>query len=268
MKRTSRSFRTVRFLMGSAIGLGLVASSAQADLATFTGSSGSLSASVTFQTSGSNLIVTLTNTSSADAMVPTDILSGVFFNLTGSPSLTSVSAVLNAGSTVINVAAANPAVLVPGGVDPGGVVGGEWAYASGISGPGGRSNGISSTGLGLFGNPNFPGNNLQDPLALDGIEYGITSAGDNPATGNGGIIDQVLIKNSVVFTLSGLPGGFSALSGVSSVLFQYGTSLTETSIPGIPPEGNPVPSPGASLLAMIGLGILGCKKGRVGPAVS
>src|SRR5262245_58688626 len=53
---------------------------ASADEVTFSGSSGTLSAEVTFQTSGGNLIVTLTNTSTTDAMVPTDILTGVFFS--------------------------------------------------------------------------------------------------------------------------------------------------------------------------------------------
>src|ERR1041384_4772806 len=75
----------------------------------FTGSNAALSASVTFeQINTSGLRITLANTSSGDVLVPSDVLTAVFFSLAGHPKLTPVSAVISAGSTVLF-----------GGTDPG-----------------------------------------------------------------------------------------------------------------------------------------------------
>lgn len=205
-------------------------------------SQGSLAASVAFEVvSFSNLRITLTNTSSADVAVPSEVLTAVFFDLAGNPVLTPVSAELAPGSTVLF-----------GSAGPGGVVGGEWAYATGLSGaPWGALQGISSVGLGLFGPHDlFPGDNLAGPASPDGLQYGITSAGDNPALGNWPVTGKdPLIKNSVVFTLSGLPENFQ-LSGISNVSFQYSTDLED---PGITTH---TPEPGSVALALIGFTLL------------
>src|SRR5690349_20661179 len=100
----------------------LTAGTANASPISFSGTSGSHSATVTFDISGSNLIVTLTNTAAADTLVPTDLLNAVFFTLAGDPALTRTSVVLGAGSVVEH-----------GVTDPGGVVGGEYAYVNGIN---------------------------------------------------------------------------------------------------------------------------------------
>lgn len=216
-------------------------SEADAAAVTFTGSAGSRAASATFDTSGTNLLVTLTNTSSADVLVPTDVLTGVFFNLSGDPSLGRTSAVLASGSTVFYDT--QPA---------GGVVGGEWAYNADVSSGSlpGVNQGISASGLGIFGPSNrFPGANLADNENVGGLDYGILSAGDNPATGNGGVTRSGgLIRNSVVFTLSGLPTGFNPLTSISNVFFQYGTNLSEPRIAGTAtstpnPNSQSVPEP-------------------------
>ena len=126
---------------------------AGADPFTVSASSGSLAASALFATAGSNLVITLTNTSLADVLVPADVLTALFFDLPGAGVLSSVSAVLNAGSSVVYDTDGQPA---------GGVVGGEWAYGSGLAGaPGGATRGISSAGFGLFGGSTFPGADLQ-----------------------------------------------------------------------------------------------------------
>jgi hypothetical protein len=216
-----------------------------------------LAASVSFAVSGNSLVVTLTNTSTADVLQQPDILTAVFFNISG-PTLTlnsmAGSAVLNTGSTVLF-----------GSSDPGGVVGGEWGYLAGIggalsSGTGGTvtdNYGISSSGFGVFGNATFPGSDLNPPPALDGVNYGITSAGDNPATGQSAVTgSNPLIQNSVVFTLPGLPNGFDPSASVTGAFFQYGTSLTPTD-PGIP---GTTPAPGAAVL--LGLGGLAAAKRR------
>jgi hypothetical protein len=61
-----------------------------------------------------NLVVTLTNKSLTDVLVPSDVLTAVFFTLAGDLTLTPLSAVLGLGSTVLF-----------GVTDPGGIVGGK-----------------------------------------------------------------------------------------------------------------------------------------------
>jgi hypothetical protein len=215
---------------------------------TFTGVSGNLSAQASFLVSGSQLSVILTNTSLSDVLVPTDVLTAVFFNVSGTPlNLTQSSAVLTSGSSVEF-----------GTTDSDGVVGGEWGYrgnigASEFTSNGAtfaRSYGISSTGLGLYGPGNrFAGNNLQGPTSLDGLQYGITSAGDNLATGNKPVTgDYALIKNSVTFTFTGLPSGFKE-SSIKDVEFLYGTALNE-------PHFGPPAVPGPATIIPFGTGLL------------
>jgi hypothetical protein len=207
-----------RLALFTVLALSLTAK-AQAVPITFSAASGNLAASVVFTTDGSNLVVTLTNTSAFDVLAPADLLTGVFFDFASPVTLTRASAVLGPGSSVLN-----------GGSDAGGVVGGEWAYTSGIGGstPGGQNYGISSAGLGVFSpGDNFPGSNLAGPVSVNGMQYGIVSAGDNHATGNSPILSTPLIDNSVVFTLGGLPQGFDPSLAIRNVAFQYGTNFSE-----------------------------------------
>lgn len=208
----------------------MAAGPADASIVTTTdsGSSGSLSASVVFayDNVANTLTITLTNTSAADVTDPSQVLTAVFFTIDPSATiLTPVSAKVASGSTVLF-----PPLGVAGAAGPN--MGGEWAYASGLQStktkaPHNAALGVSSSGLNLFGAGNFNGPNLQGPDSVDGVQYGITSAGDNPATGNQKVTGtQALIKNSVVFVLS-VSG---ELNDVNSVTFQYGTDLTETEI--------------------------------------
>jgi hypothetical protein len=130
------------------------------------------------------------------------------------------------------------------------IVGGEWSYLNGINPSPPANAGVSSVGLGVFGPGNrFPGNNLAGPDSPDGLQYGITSAGDNVTTGNGGLSTH-LIKNAVKFTLGGWSGEPDAL--ITAASFQYGTDLSE---PQFDAQVLPVPEP--STLALVAMGILG-----------
>lgn len=215
------------------------------------GSWGPLSAQVTFSqaATGAPVIVQLVNTGLADARAPTDVLTGVFFSLTGSPVLTPASAVLGAGSSV---------VYHPHWQPVGGIVGGEWAYRSGLSGaPRGVTSGISSARFGRFGRRDlFPGPDLTSRVSPAGIDFGLLPAGDNVATGRkrlkraGG-----QVKNSAVFTLDA-PTGY-ALTGVSRVSFQYGPSLRGPNISAVlEPSVAPVSEPAALGLLCGGVALL------------
>jgi hypothetical protein len=214
----------------------------RASAITFIDTNGTLSASVTFEQLGTNLKVTLVNTSTSDVLQPSDVLTAAFFTLAGDPTLTRVSAIIPSDSTVLF-----------GGTDPGDVVGGEWAYKNHLShAPYGADEGISSAGLGLFGPyDRFPGSNLQGPASPDGLQYGITSAGDNPATGNMSVTGgNALIKDAVVFTLSGLPANYVLTeSSISRVCFQYDTQLCNN----LAVPGQVIPEPGTMKLAAAGL---------------
>ena len=202
------------------------------------------SASATFQVvSGNNLQVTLTNTSLENAMRPTGILEGLFWDITGSPALTASSAVLPLGTTILFPPA-----------DP---IGEQWAYKQGLGAagqPGGGQYGLGGAGFGVFG----PGNCFipQPPgpgAPPDGLNYGITTAGATEAFWPLPMLGP-FIKKSIVFTLGGLPGGFDPSTSISNVWFQYGTAFDEPSYEG---DTDPHPPATPEPLTVVGL-LMGC----------
>ena len=207
-----------------------------------------VTASATFDIVGNNLTITLTNTSPSNSGqdVPGSTLSGLFWDFTGNPTLTPLSATIPAASSIIQ-----SGLCVPGPCAGVTNVAGEWGYQA-TSFPGGADRGIASSGYlttGLAGNiGNFnggaAGTDLDGPASLNGINFGIVSAaaGFNP---NGGLA-RPLIQDTVVFILSGVSG--LSNSDISDVSFQYGTSITELNVPGTPRR---VPEPGT--LALLGL---------------
>lgn len=216
-------------------------------------------ASATFTISGNTLTVVLQNTSPDNAGTDRSgsTLSGVFFNLTGNPALTPVSATVVAGSIV-------GAACVPGPCNGTTTnVGGEWGYQA-TSFPGSADRGIASSGYlttGLAGdignfNNGAAGTNLDDPDSLDGINFGIIS--DDPTFNpNGGLANDPLVRDFVTFVLTGVNGLTEA--DISNVSFQYGTALTEANIPGNPPPGGPPPgqAPEPGTLAILGAALVG-----------
>jgi hypothetical protein len=203
-----------------------------------------LSAKALFELSGSSLKITLTNESMEDILHNPDVLTGVFFDVAGNPALTKQSANLAGDSYVIRD---DP--------PPGGNVGGEWGYRGNLSHPDVGRYGISGVGLSLFG----PGDrfdtsqNLDGQNGLQGLNYGLTSAGDDPTTGTGlvGNGGTPLIHNSVLFTFTVNPDVFQ-LDDISNVEFQYGTDLCETRLPGTPEQ-----APEPASVAVLGLAAAG-----------
>lgn len=205
---------------------------------------GTRAASALFHVSGTDLIVTLTNTTPNDVLVPVDLLTAVFWDSSVTLTLGRTSGVLAGGSAVVF-----------GPAPAGGIIGGEYAYKGALAGaPHGAKYGISSAGFGLFGPGDlFPGPDLEPPASPDGMNYGLLSAGDNPATGNPAVTGgNPLIKNAVVLTLSGLPAGFDPSTMISNVSFQYGTGLEEPNIP----------EPGTALLLVVGAVAMACRPRR------
>jgi hypothetical protein len=213
----------------------------------YAGSSGGLSASADFELSGNTLTVTLANTSKADVLIPTDVLTGVFFNTTH--LLTPISAALN-NSTAFYGTLGN--------------VGNGWGYASGVSADGENSAISASGAVSGLGHSNFSVTSTM----LGGIDYGLLSAGDDSTTGNNGVKGKgPLIKDSVTFTFTAA-SGFNLSELGNSVVFQYGSDLSETHFTGDPgdPITTAVPAPPSSVLvgiAMAAFAFMGLSRRRL-----
>jgi hypothetical protein len=247
------------------LALGGFASQAHAT-AVFTGTSSGLSASASFTISGGQLRILLTNTDAASGSgmptSPAAVLSGLFFNL-GTSTFTPVSAMVYTGAP-------------SGDFQPGSIiqtskcdvqscsgetnVGGEWSYASGGgSWLPGSTQGIASAGYlnGSTSSGNFHGPNLQNPDALNGIEFGLVPNGWAPWSGNGGLDANALIEGTVEFVLN-IPSGLSE-TDITNVYFTYGTAAGEKTVPGGTSSGTPptgtVPEPAA--LSILGLALAG-----------
>ena len=203
-------------------------------IASGTAAGRNVGAETTFAVSGSNLDITLSATSgSGGAFGPGSGLSGLFFAITGDPTLTPASATLAAGASIVHACSIGPCT---GAVN----LDGEWGYqfsrgGFGSSAPAGNygiaSSGYLTTGLpGDIGNFNggHAGTNLNGTASLGGPDFEILPAG---VTFNGGLARVPVVESEVNFVLSNLPAGFT-LSDISHVSFQYGTSYSETNLAG------------------------------------
>jgi len=213
--------------------LACTASTAGAVCVTFDGSVGSRTASASFSASGADLVITLRNLSVTPASSASELLTGVFFNINGaSESFTRVSAAIS--NTPIGPANPNNAVL------------GNWGFKSGLVGvPGGVAYGLGSTQLGLFGpNETFPTSGTQGYVS-NSDDSVIPGGLDDTSSGSPGgpLAGPSSGSYTAVFTLSNLSSAFSP-SLISNVRFQYGTALTDPSIPGA--YLTTVPLPGAA----------------------
>jgi hypothetical protein len=215
------------FIAAAALVLGV---GANATTITATGtnpaSSHNLSAAADFNFSGSQLILTLTNNNPAG--VPSDILTGIFFDLSGNPSLTYVSGVTASGSCTTGH-------TCPPAVDVKSI--NEWVFAQSLSSP---LNGITEHyGVGTAGFGILSTGGGQQ------FNYGLVNGLVNP---NNPVANGTLIDDSVKLTFNLAPGLYT----VSNVRFQYGTSLDEPSLTG----RATVPEPGTIMTLSTGFGML------------
>ncbi len=206
----------------------------------FSFSEGTLAAQATFAQNGTTLIVTLENTSVFDVLSPSDVLTGIFFDLTNidDGSLTPTRAVLGDGSSIWSPKKRD-------GTDHG-EIGGEYGFRDDlVSLLSETTMVISAVDLGqlIEKSDRFPGKNLFGSRSglLEGIDYGLLSAFDDPLTGDSSVTGKTpFVSNSVVFELAGLPGDFVLDGNISGVRFNYGSNFS------------PVPEPSTLVLMAFG----------------
>jgi len=218
----------------------LLPSIARAD-AIFVGSGsnaqGQLEAEAIFTLVNANTLqITLENIDPRPAETNADLLSGLFFNVTGSPTLLTTAAVVAPGSSIVD----SPFTPTGSntGTGPGTDVAVEWAYKEGaISGFSGLNYGFASAGLGgAFGSGDVIESGArwgaQGGSAPNGLDFSLlpTSNTAPPSCGSGCDNQGPFVQYAVVFTLTGFTG--HSLNDIYGVAFQYGTapSLTEVCI--------------------------------------
>lgn len=232
-------------LLLAAVAMVICQTAAQANSLTFTGSSGNLSASATFNLTGSNLSITLTNTASTPTTQQAGVLMGLLFN---APALTAstTSAAFASGSGALNSTGKS-------GDDPIANPNNWWGYQSPVGPILGFNSAIDASGSAGFGTP-FLLNKSQNPAkgALDGSSGGIVALGTTADN------DKSYVMNSMVFTFTA-PSGFSLDALGSHVQFIYGTQIGgsggEPNFPGVTP--NVVPEPASVLSICIGVAMVG-----------
>jgi hypothetical protein len=211
-----------------------------------------LSATATFTVSNLDLIVTLSNTGTFDPVDANDVLTGIFFTVNGDPKLLPESAEVAPGSSVIDH-------RLPLGFA--GDVGSQWAYRNDLlDAPDGQDEGISSTSLKWFGTKNlFSRKAIKGFGSFSGISFGITTFDDLDGHNRGNLKNQALIRDSVVFTFAGLPQNF-ALSDISDITFQYGTTIKRAELIGEAMANDVAEPPTIALVAASLLGALGAMR--------
>ncbi|HUQ70473.1 MAG TPA: PEP-CTERM sorting domain-containing protein [Planctomycetaceae bacterium] len=270
-RRVRRGIACTTALLAAALVTALPsqASAAMVSLGSFSGvgmnGTHNLSATAVFNwdTDTSQLKITLTNTSLYNyttdndrKMVPTDVLTALFFDVAPNQSFTQANpfAVVAPGSTVVNGGSAPPGGWTGYNVTAPVPTLGGWRYSYDIdNNPLPQNQGLGTAGFNVFNGSEV---NLGDGGPFN---YGLIGSGYSPGEGNNTVNSTPFVQKSVVFTLNGL----TSLVAISNLRFQYGTSLSDPNypaitIPGGSDTGGPVvPEPTSLALAGIaGLGLV------------
>jgi hypothetical protein len=262
--------RRIIAILATAALLGMPAA-ARADIS-FTGSDLAGHAfSADFSISGTTLTLVETNTGTA-LSGPPDVITAMFFDIAGNPSLTPVSAVMTSGSTLVwssSLSYTNLGDEYAFATSSGGQFNGVTLTGTGSVGTITQLYGVSSSGLsGAFGQGDIIDSSQTDIAKalgqgngknLDGTNFGLIPAGATWSSLSSNLQSNApLVSNSVTITFT-IPSGISE-SDISNVIAWYGTSNNaDLTIPGGPPPQPPgaVPAPPALALLLSGLGSLG-----------
>jgi len=207
------------------------------------------SAVFTYDNTPHTLQIVLSNTA-AITDVNGNALTGLFWNLSGA-TLTSQSATIAAGA-LLNPTSCNPGPCTSSTTN----VGGEFRFDTSWAGtlPTGINMGLASAGYiansGSGGN--FGGSNIDDPVSMDGPNFGIVANSPAYTTSVPLILDQVTFQFSYTGTITD--------SDFTKVAFTYGTAGPGIGNPpepciGCNPGGEPVPEPSTFVLLITGIGL-------------
>jgi PEP-CTERM motif-containing protein len=194
------------------------------------GSSGDLSAQLDVTISGSTLTLTLTNTATTQPTTNTGLLTGVLFNLGTSTATLDFESATATALVTQDGCSEDPLCGFDGSVYQ---LGGESSYnlkANLVNPP---SGGTYTQGVGTMGGfgSNFAntGEDVDDPISPDGVNFGIVPTGyvSGSISGAGGT--EPLVSNSIVFTFT-ITGDLLE-TDIGGVLFIYGTAFGE--VPGV-----------------------------------
>jgi hypothetical protein len=210
---------------------------------TYTGTYGSQSASVTFQTLANGLLqVTLSNNAVMGATSYSDVLTAVYFTTSGdnpmfaqSAEVADLSSIRNCSTSACNTSN----------------VSGEWAYrdqASFVTNAG-NAHLLSANSLGgvLTSSERIGTTNVAGTSAIGGSDFGLVSAATRFTSSNP-LSSVPLIRDSVVFTLN--PSSDFAYSAIGTVGFIYGSNVWSMEAYGETPEPGTMLLMGSTLIAL------------------